>query len=81
MSLTTHTECHLSGLFESNCSCYRRLDLYKQIILFYKLQSAFSLRVVVASCYFTILLKLIIRHLIKKKKNTINQIYVTCDLK
>ena len=32
MSLTTHTECHLSGLFESNCSCYRRLDLYKQII-------------------------------------------------
>lgn len=32
MSLTTHTECHLSGLFESNCSW--RLDLYKEIILF-----------------------------------------------
>ena len=31
MSLTS--QYHLSGLFESNCSCCRRLDLYKQIIL------------------------------------------------
>ena len=34
MSLTRHIECHLSGLFKSNRSCCRRLDLYKQTILF-----------------------------------------------